>query len=462
MRTQVGARGDASRTVRLGLVTALVAATLTGVGVAGTAAIGSTVPPGQFAASAGTQDAVGTWNDTYTPGPEGGVLVAGVPTDDDGALLVGSFGPPDTPDRNGLAVRVDPEGTVEWVWSLQGYGDATLVGAVKRDDGGFLVAGTRRTPEEGPRRLVAALTADGELAWRDTYGEGRVTDVAPAPDGGALLVGGDAAGVITANGGDVWIGQYEGADFDGAARIDDGYVLAGASTAGEEADRLLVRIDGTGKELWRFREGGNGPDRYVDVVVDGDTIQAGGAAPLGDGSDVHPSVSAVHPNGTHDRSGTKRRERPGEAVTGVAAAERGALAAIRATERSRLAVFAGTVAGATVDVDARLASVTALGDGRYLLTGSRDGEAFAAIVRPEFDRRGSLAGPDDESDGTEVADGEDSGEGTSASDSGADGVSVPALPVGGVPPVVTLVLVAAAAVASLAAVAVTILAVRQM
>ena len=373
---------------------------------------------------------------------------------------MGSFGPPDETDRSAFAVRVDAAG----VWSLQGYGNARLAGAVQREGGGFVVAGTRRTPEEGPRRLVAALTPDGDIAWQDTYGSGRVTDVVPAPDG-VLLVGGDTAGFVTANGGEVWVEQYKEADIDAAARMADGYVLAGSSTAGDDPDRLLVRIDGTGEAPWRTRRDGAGQDRYVDVVVEGDTIYAGGAAPLGDGPDVHPSVSAVHPNGTHDRSRTKRRERPGEAVTGVSAAERGGLAAIRGDERSRLAVFARTVAGATVDVDARLASVTALGDGRYLVTGSRDGEAFAAVVRPDFDRRGSLFAtetddPDraDPPSDTAAASG-GSGDGGSAED---EGIQLPLPSLVGVTPVVTLVVVVAAVVTSLLAIAVTALSLRQL
>jgi hypothetical protein len=465
MRTRVGDRVLASRDGRLAVVTAVVATLLLGGGAAGTAAVGSTVQPGEPATSTGIQDAGGTWNDTYTPGPEGGVLLAGVPTADGGALLVGSFGPPDATDSSAFAVRVDAGGAVEWVWSLQGYGNATLTGVLQRDDGGFLVAGTRRTPEAGPRRLVAALGPDGELAWRHTYGQGRVTGVAPAPDGGALLVGGDTAGVITATGGDVWIAQYEDADVEAAARIGDGYVLAGASTAGEDRDRLLVRIDGTGEARWGFRANDNGHDRFVDVVVDDETIQAGGAAPLDEGTDGHPSVAAVHPNGTHDRSRTMRQERPGETVTGVSAAEEGALAAIRGDERSRLAVFARTVAGAAVEVDARVESVTALGDGRSLLTGSRDGEAFAAVVRPDFDSGGSLAGTVEDGDVDGSSDGGgggDTGGGGDDSGGGDVGVGVPALPVGGVPPGVTVVLVVAAAVASLAAVAVTVRAVRQL
>jgi hypothetical protein len=465
MCTQVGAGVDTGALVGLVLVGVVAAATaLAAGGLAPSGPTGSAAGPSDAPAPGHQSPTAVHWNDTYTPGTESGVLLEGVPVADGGFLLVGSFGPPDETDRSAFAVRVDAAGAVEWVWSLQGYGTATLAGAVQRDDGGFVVAGTRRTPEEGPRRLVAGLTPGGDIAWQDTYGSGRVTDVVPASDG-ALLVGGDEAGRITANGGEVWVEQYHEADIDAAARIGDGYVLAGSSTAGDDPDRLLVRIDGTGEALWRTRRDGAGPDRYVDVVVEGDTIYGGGAAPLGEGSDVHPSVSAVHPNGTRDRSRTKRRERPGEAVTGVSAAERGALAAIRGDERSRLAVFAPRVAGATVDVDARLASVTALGDGRYLLTGSRDGEAFAAVVRPDFDRRGSLFATqtddpdraDPPSDTTEASG--ESGDGGSPEDEGLD---LPPPSPGDVPPVVTLVLIVAAAVTSLSAIAVTALSLRQL
>jgi hypothetical protein len=465
MSTQVGAGVDTGAFVGLVLVGVVAAATaLAAGGLAPRGPTGSAAGPSDAPAPGHQSPTTVQWNDTYTPGTESGVLLEGVPAADGGFLLVGSFGPPDETDRSAFAVRVDAAGAVEWVWSLQGYGNATLAGAVQRDDGGFVVAGTRRTPEEGPRRLVAALTPGGDVAWQDTYGSGRVTDVVPASDG-ALIVGGDEADRITANGGEVWVEQYPATDIDAAARIGDGYVLAGSSTAGDDPDRLLVRIDGTGEALWRTRRDGAGPDRYVDVVVEGDTIYAGGAAPLGEGTDVHPSVSAVHPNGTHDRSGTKRRERPGEAVTGVSAAERGALAAIRGDERSRLAVFAPRVAGATLDVDARLASVTALGDGRYLVTGSRDDEAFAAVVRPDFDRRGSLFATeaddpdrtDSPSDTAEVL--RESGDGGRAED---EGIDLPPPALGSVPPVVTLVLVVAAVVTSLLAIAVTALSLRQL
>ena len=77
------------------------------------------------------------------------------------------------------------------------------LGGGELDDGGYLVAGTQRTPEDGPRRFVAALTADGRLVWRDTYGPGRIDDAVRVPDGGVLLVGGERATVITPGGAEI-------------------------------------------------------------------------------------------------------------------------------------------------------------------------------------------------------------------------------------------------------------------
>jgi hypothetical protein len=50
---------------------------------------------------------------------------------------------------------------------------------------------------------VAALTADGRLVWRDTYGPGRIDDAVRVPDGGVLLVGGERATVITPGGAEI-------------------------------------------------------------------------------------------------------------------------------------------------------------------------------------------------------------------------------------------------------------------
>ena len=165
MCTQVGAGIDTWAPVGFVMVGVVAAATaLPAGGLAPSGPTGSTAGPSDAPAPGHQSPTAVLWNDTYTPGTESGVLLEGVPIADGGFLLVGPFGPPDGTDRSAVAVRVDAAGAVEWVWSLQGYGHATLAGAVRRDDGGFVIAGARRTPGEGPRRLVAGLTPGGDVA----------------------------------------------------------------------------------------------------------------------------------------------------------------------------------------------------------------------------------------------------------------------------------------------------------
>lgn len=416
---------------------------------------------GPGAAAGGAATAVqepddATWNGTYTPGPERGGFRDGIATADGGYLLVGYLGADHEDDHGAVAMKVDAAGDLEWVWSLQGYGHATLASAVQVDDGRVLVAGTRSTDDADPRRLVVALTADGDLLWRDTYGEGTVSDAARVHGGGVLVAGGGRATVITPNGARVWDRRYDDAAFHAAARLEDGYVLAGAGTDGGPRNRLLVRTDATGDVVWRATRSGDGPDRFTDVAVDDDVLYAGGAAPLGEGSDVHPSVSAFHANGSHDWSRTHRGETRIETVVALALADPGTVAAVRRDADGPLERFGTSVAGRSTDVEARLTSVTAVGSGRYLVTGVRDGEAWAGVLEPDF---ASAAGDDtSEPDGDDGADrtGDAGPDGSGAGDGG----GLPAVP--GVPSTLTMVLVAVAAVASLAAVAVTLLSLRHL
>lgn len=404
------------------------------------------------------QDSTGTWNGTYTPASESGTFRDAIPADDGGYLFVGQFGPADGDDESALAVRVDDAGGVEWVWSLQGYGNATLAGVVQLDDGRFLVAGTRWSPDRGNERFVAVLTDDGQVAWRDTYGRGVIRDAVRVPNGGALLVGGDRAGVVTPSGADVWIERYEDTNLSAAARTGDGYVLAGADTSSGTPDRLLVGIDSTGGGKWWSVRGGRGADRFSDVAATDDRLYAGGAAPLGDGSDVHPSVAAYHANGSDDWSRTHRGESPDESVAGIAVADRGSVAAVRGDGGGRLTRFATGLAGRCVRTDARPNAVVALGDGRYVVAGDSEGAAFGAVVAPAFESPAEGAGTDAAASGEESS---GSGEGSST-DGESDGRGLPSVSVDGVPPLLTTLLVGAAVVATVVAVAVTALSLRRL
>lgn len=405
------------------------------------------------------------WNGTYTPQPERGRFLDGIPTDGGGYLLVGRFGPEDGDGHSALAIMVDGAGAVEWVWSLQGYGDASLSGAVELDDGGFLVAGTQRTPEEGPRRLVARLTADGELVWRDTYGPGRVTDAVRVPNGGALIVGGDTAGVVTPSGADVWVQQYGDADIEAATRLEDGYVLAGANTSGAQPAREVRLIDGSGDVVWSDTRGGDGPERYTGVAVASGLLHAVGRATLGDpaenGSVRNPATTSYHPNGSFDRGRITRRESPNETVTDGAPGDGGVVAAVHRDRGGRLMRFVPGDIVRTLSVAAGLRSVTAVGDGRYLVTGDRDGDAYAALVEPNFDDPAGTSHTEGAGSGAGEAGSGDTESPAGGSDGGG-GPDLPSVPVGGVPPLVTGVLVVAAAIATLVAIAVTALSLRQM
>lgn len=427
--------------------------------------------PAGFAEEADTAQPVGQagvdpiWSDTYTPQPDRGTFLNGIPTDDGGYLLVGRFGPEDGGGHSALAIRVDGTGAVEWVWSLQGYGHASLSGAVELDDGGFLVAGTQRTPEEGPRRLVARLTADGELVWRDTYGPGRVTDAVRAKTGGALIIGGATAGVVTPSGADVWVQQYTDAAIEAATRLEDGYVLAGANTSGAQPAREVRRIDGSGDVVWSDTRGGEGPERYTGVAVAAGLLHAVGRATLGDpaenGSVRNPATTSYHPNGSFDRGRITRRESPNETVTDGAPGDGGVVAAVRRDRGGRLMRFVPGDIVRTRSVAARLRSVTAVGDGRYLVTGDRDGDAYAALVEPSYDEPGGTSHTAGSGSGAGEAGGGDTESPAGGSDGGG-GPDLPTVSVGGIPPLVTGVLVVAAALATLVAIAVTALSLRQM
>lgn len=405
-----------------------------------------------------------TWNGTYTPESEAGAFRDGIRTEDGGYVLAGRFGPEGEADWNALAVKVDDAGEVEWVWSLQGYGTATLTSAVELGDCRVLLAGTQATQDRGERWFVAVLSTDGEVRWRDTYDNGTLWDAVRVPDGGALLVGEDRATVITPSGAEIWSARYEDAGVTTAARAGDGYVLAGVDTSRADPDRLLMRIDGTGDVEWREHRESPGPDRYTDVVVGDGTIYAAGTAPLGEANEAHPSVSAYHANGSRDWQHTSRADRP-RVPTAVALGDPGTVAVVPGDGGARLSRFAFTAAGRTVDLDASPNSLTAVGDGRYLYAGHRGEDAAAGVVAPSFENGGRLVPPTTATGNTGSGQGESGSEGEGADGSTNEdggGIGVPSFSVGGVPPLLTQLLVGAAAVGSIAAVAVTAIALRRM
>ena len=404
-----------------------------------------------------------TWTETYGPGPERGTFLDGVAAAGDGYLLVGWFGPADRDDPSPWAVRIDGSGAIEWVWSLQGYGSGRLTSAAALEDGGFVVAGVERRPDAGRMRFVARLTHDGSVAWRQTGGPGGVSDAVDAHDGGALLVGDDRVRVVAPDGTERWSATYD-ADLLAAAPLGDGYVLAGSA----DGDGVLLRVDGSGETEWRRVALGEPPATFVDVAIDDGAVYAAGDGRT-DRNTAEPDgpvvVAGRGSNGSQNWRRTVGERRAVGSVRGVTATGSGALVAA-ATDDSRHLARADAdglkVVGGALDLDPR--SITAAGDGRYLVAGERDGEASAQVVAPRFDA--SLVGSPPGDAGTEgdVSGGSLTEDGTPDGESrdDGDGGLVPSFSVGGVPAGVTQALLVAAVGTSLIAIILTAVAFRRL
>jgi len=444
---------------RSGLLVAVLAVVVVGT-VAGVGAVSD-------ASGEAMQDEPGdTWNRTYGPGLEAGEFLDGTAAADDGYLLVGWFGSREDP--SAWALHVDERGDVEWVWSLQGYGSSVLTSVVALEDGEFLVAGTRRLPEEGEQRFVARLTPDGSIAWRDTYGPGAISDAVRVSDGGALVVGGGRGQVLAPAGTGIWSETYDGTDLRAAERLDDGYVLAGTE-ADDDGNGVVLRVDGTGETEWRRTTDGSGPATVTGVAVSVDRIYAGGTAEQGSAG------GAVESNGTaffaeYGLGGSLERHRTfghrdGVSVDDVASSGSVAVLVFRWDGQGRLArAENGGLAVLEDAVDGNPQAVTALDDGRYLVAGERNGEGFAAVVGPRFGGpSGAGQSVDDDEEESLLGESGNGGSDEEGGDAGSsdDGIAPPS-GVGGVPPRLTLLLLVAAAVASVVAIAVSVLAWRRL
>ena len=263
---------------------------------------------------------------------------------------------------------------------------------------------------------MAALTADGRLAWRDTYGPGRIDDAVRVPDGGALLVGGERTTVITPGGAEIWSERYGDDRIEVAARLGNGYVLAGAATDGADPDRLLLRIEATGGIEWRETRSVEGADTFTGAAVHNDTIHVAGTASSSEGSNDRATVAVYRDDGTRESAQSYRGDAAGGA-TAVTAGPSGGVAAVPRDRNGCLVRFEAAEPGGTVDLAASPYAVTTLENGRYLVVGSLEGEAYAGVVTPEFGSpKGLLAegGAGSDSDDAGTTGSESSGAATTA------------------------------------------------
>lgn len=195
-----------------------------------------------------------------------------LPLRDGSYLAAGFLNRADTgSDWRVLAVKLNADGTI--VWQREhgaGGGVDAYWGVHEASDGRFALAGfTTRIGAGGIDAYFSTLTPDGWIVKENAYGGpryDRVTDLAPAADGGYVLAGmteSFGAGKrdilllkVDANGIEQWRRIYGEPGNDAAlyieATTDSGFVLAGGTEgSGEDGQVLVMKVDGEGKELWR-------------------------------------------------------------------------------------------------------------------------------------------------------------------------------------------------------------------
>lgn len=197
------------------------------------------------------------------------------------------------------------DGTTRILWSqvFASPQDDWINHLLKLKDGTVLATGfLGRADGSDWRALAAKLTVDGKVVWRREHGVGGGADAfwaaAEGPDGRLRTAGFTAR--IGAGGLDSYVALLDkdgrmlrettagAADYDRVTDIapaaDGGYVAAGFTT-GEGRDLLLVKVDAAGSEVWRRVYGGPGQQSalYIEPVADGGFVVAGGTDEGGDG-----------------------------------------------------------------------------------------------------------------------------------------------------------------------------------
>ena len=267
------------------------------------------------------------------------LLQSVVPTSDGGYLLAGSSssarseklaaGQPDPFGKSEAgfgsldywAVKLDPEGKIEWQKVFGGQYADQLRSAVQTRDGGYLLGGSSNSPESGNKSekcygmsdyWIIKLDAKGGVEWQKAYGgegDDQLQAVLQARDGNFLLAG-SSSSATTGNknasndkGTDFWLLKVDTAgeilwqktyDIGKADLLTsleesrDGSLLLGGHAQSEAYatkkkdreginDYIAIKTDDKGEEQWTQTVGSGGEDilRKAIETRDGGYILAG-------------------------------------------------------------------------------------------------------------------------------------------------------------------------------------------
>ena len=238
-----------------------------------------------------------------TFGGTGYDMGTGIDTLADGFILTGKSNNVAGEVENALLIRTDLAGKQLWSKSFGASGYDGGVSVAARADG-FAIAGYTTSKGAGSYDYWLIRTdIVGNLLWDKTYGDSAADQnfgMAALPDG--YILNGMGNGTLTGNpagwlvrtdldGNKLWDKGYAVGIWDSANQVkptsDGGFVFAGSTYAapGGKSDAWLVRLDGSGNELWSRTYGGSANDSAWGVVpvADGFAV-AGQTASSGAGS----------------------------------------------------------------------------------------------------------------------------------------------------------------------------------
>jgi len=319
-----------------------------------------------------------------------------------------------------VVTRRGPTGATQWTTEFGTTGDDRLYGVVAGAGGRTYAAGYTHGNLDGAHpgnaaddMLVAAVNADGSLAWVRQFGDPTQADraYAIAPDGaGGVYLAGYTKGSIggTANSGDkdavlarvdeagnvLWTRQFGGAGEDkGLALATDAHgvyvagVTSGAMPGGTAAgatDGWIASFDSAGTRRWLRQIGTPADDQINGVTVDtaGDPIVVGSTGGALDGHNAGGSdLFVAKLDGTGNTVWTRQIGTAGDdAGFDIAARSDGDVTIAGCTDGKLTAKIGGTdLIAATLSDNGTVASTGQLGTiGNDGLDDSGEGNLFMA------------------------------------------------------------------------------------
>lgn len=219
-------------------------------------------------------------------------------TDDGGYVIAGEIGVQNEREK-GLVARLNADGKDEWIHFFEGDEKVRAYSILQSGDGGYIVAGLKGSDNHGFSGWVMKLDVFGNGVWENTYPESQALYSLDRSHGGHYI----AAGVSRTGKGDIFVVEIDtsgkgiwsrtfGGKAEGSARsiqlcADGGYIVSGYTypPGGGGSDAVILKLDESGKEVWRKTFGGESEDgaESVQQTADGGYIVSGYTYSLGKG-----------------------------------------------------------------------------------------------------------------------------------------------------------------------------------